>query len=131
MSNVSERYPERTSATTWLNSAAVLLLVFGIIAGLAIGTTSFGGDFYSSQATWYGWAFFAFGFAGFAFLSGLAAVVGRLTDIRYLLALKAQNNPVEIEELPSKSARPSVAVPLSTTTGTPCAPQRPFITPDP
>lgn len=91
MSDVSKRYPARTSAPTWLNAAAVLFLAFGIIAGIAIGSTSFGGDFYSSQATWYGWAFFAFGFAGFVFFAGMAAVIGRLTDVRYLLALQTQD----------------------------------------
>lgn len=91
MSDEAKRYPARTSAPAWLNAAAVLFLAFGIVAGIAIGSTSFGGDFYSSQATWYGWAFFAFGFACFVFFASVAAVVGRLTDIRYLLALQTQD----------------------------------------
>jgi len=107
MSDVSKRYPARTSAPTWLNAAAVLFLAFGIIAGIAIGSTRFGGDFYSSQATWYGWALFAFGFAGFVFFAGMAAVVGRLTDMRYLLALQTQDELTEAGTAQTPGAAPA------------------------
>ena len=102
MSDVAKRYPARTSAPTWLNAAGVLFLVFGIIAGFVIGGTSFGGDVYSSEATWTGWAFFACGFACFVLFAGMSAVVARLTDIRTLLAEEAEPEQQE----PPKSIKP-------------------------
>lgn len=107
---LAERYPRSSSAPTWLNLAAILFLVFGIIAGLVFGQTTFGGDFYSSQATWTGWAFFAGGFGGFVFFAGMGAVVGRLTDIRYLAALQVEDKLDAMRAAaadPAKGARPS------------------------
>lgn len=109
MSNTpTKRYAPSTSAQTWLNAAAVLFLVFGVIAGFAIGSTSFGGDFYSSQATWTGWAFFAGGVAGFVLFAGMGAVVGRLTDIRYLAALQVEDKLDALRAVdPVNAAQPS------------------------
>lgn len=102
------RYPRSSNAPTWLNLAAILFLVFGIIAGLVFGQTTFGGDFYSSQATWTGWAFFAGGFGGFVFFAGMGAVVGRLTDIRYLAALQVEDKLDALQAAESASdAQPS------------------------
>ena len=103
-------FKPETRAGTWLNAAAVLSLVGGIITGLAFGTKSFGGDFFSAAATWVGWAFFACGFAGFALLAALAVIVERLTSIRYLLSLQVGDKLAHVDKTREEAkpqARPS------------------------
>lgn len=101
-------YQPKTSATSFLNFAAIVSLIGGIITGLAFGSQTFGGDFFSVASTWVGWAFFACGFAGFALLAALAVIVDRLTGIRYMIGLQvADKLPT-----PDKSASQIVRGPL-------------------
>jgi hypothetical protein len=99
-------FKRTSSATTWLNAAAVLFLVFGVIAGPAIGSQQFGGDVYSAQATWFGWAIFAFGFACFVLFASIAAVVARLTSIGYLLSLQVEDKLAREDR---QAASPAIA----------------------
>lgn len=82
------KFKPETHAGTWLDVAAVLSLIGGIITGLSFGTQTFGGDFFSAAATWVGWAFFACGLAGFVLFAACGAVIERLTSIRYMLGLQ-------------------------------------------
>lgn len=86
MSNVSKRYPERTSAPIWLYLLACLSLVGGILAGLGVG----------SENAIAGWAIFGSGLAGFVTCGFFGAVILRLTDIRYLFALQMQGELAEV-----------------------------------
>lgn len=81
-------YQPTTWATPLLNFAACVSLIGGIITGIAFGSQTFGGDFFSAAATWVGWAFFACGFAGFALLAALAVIADRLASIRYMISLQ-------------------------------------------
>ena len=116
MSSLPRRYPQRTSAPTWLYMLACLSLVGGILAGAGVGTEN-GPE---------GWAIFASGLAGFVVCGFFGAVVLRLTDIRYLLALQTQDELAEPDEA---AARPALGQ-AQTTFGVPCAPRSPTITPD-
>lgn len=83
-------YQRSTSAPSWLFALACIALVGGIIGALVLGNSY--GELSGAMA----WAVFWSGLCSFAFFGALGAIVERLTDIRYLIALQVKGDAPDV-----------------------------------